>query len=65
MSDPRRTPLFDLHRELGGRIVESGGPELVVKLENEGYDWLREKYPEAARDEDVIEAKPQTAGARF
>lgn len=54
-----------VHLLLGGRIVESGGPELVVKLENEGYDWLREKYPEAARDEDAIEAKPQTAAARF
>ena len=24
-------------------------------LEREGYDWLREKYPEAARDEDEME----------
>ncbi len=45
-----------VHILLGGRIVENGGPELVEKLENEGYDWLREKYPEAARDEDEIEA---------
>jgi Fe-S cluster assembly ATP-binding protein len=46
-----------VHILLGGRIVESGGPELVDKLEAEGYDWLREKYPQAAQDEDAIEAK--------
>lgn len=44
-----------VHILFGGRIVESGGPELVEKLENEGYDWVRAKYPEAARDEDEIE----------
>lgn len=43
-----------VHILLGGRIVESGGPELVDKLEGEGYDWLREKYPEAAQDEDEL-----------
>ncbi|HWE39684.1 MAG TPA: Fe-S cluster assembly ATPase SufC [Isosphaeraceae bacterium] len=46
-----------VHLLLGGRIVEDGGPELVEKLEREGYDWLREKYPDAARDEDEIEGK--------
>lgn len=46
-----------VHILLGGKIVESGGPELVDKLEAEGYDWLREKYPEAAKDEDAAEAK--------
>src|SRR3954468_15395865 len=46
-----------VHILLGGRIVESGGPELVDKLEAEGYDWIREKHPEAAKDEDEIEAK--------
>ena len=46
-----------VHILLGGKIVESGGPELVDKLEAEGYDWLREKYPEAAKEEEIIEAK--------
>ena len=46
-----------VHVLFGGRIVESGGPELVEKLEREGYDWVREKYPEAARLEDEIEQK--------
>ncbi len=46
-----------VHIILGGKIVESGGPELVDKLEAEGYDWIREKYPEAAKEEDALEAK--------
>ncbi len=46
-----------VHILLGGKIVENGGPELVDRLEAEGYDWLREKYPEAAQDEDEIEVK--------
>lgn len=33
-----------VHVLLGGRIVESGGPELALELEEKGYDWLREKY---------------------
>ncbi len=33
-----------VHVMLGGRIVESGGPELAQLLEEQGYDWLREKY---------------------
>ena len=37
-----------VHVMLGGRIVESGGPELANQLEEEGYDWLREKYGAAA-----------------
>ena len=44
-----------VHILFGGRIVENGGPELVQKLEAEGYDWIREKYPEAARIEDELE----------
>lgn len=33
-----------VHILLDGRIVESGGPELALKLEANGYDWVREKY---------------------
>lgn len=44
-----------IHILFGGRIVESGGPELVDQLERDGYDWVRTKYPEAARDEDALE----------
>lgn len=32
-----------VHIMLGGRIVESGGPELALHLEEHGYDWLRER----------------------
>ncbi len=32
-----------VHIMLGGRIVENGGPELALHLEEHGYDWLREK----------------------
>lgn len=35
-----------VHIMLGGRIVESGGPELALHLEDQGYDWVREKYEE-------------------
>jgi Fe-S cluster assembly ATPase SufC len=27
-----------------GRIVESGGADLAVRLEEQGYDWIREKH---------------------
>ncbi len=33
-----------VHVMLGGTIVESGGPELALHLEEHGYDWIREKY---------------------
>jgi Fe-S cluster assembly ATP-binding protein len=35
-----------VHIMLGGRIVESGGPDLALHLEEYGYDWVREKYEE-------------------
>jgi len=50
-----------IHILFGGRIVEDGGPELVTKLEQEGYDWVRAKYPEAAQVEDEIEQGAQVA----
>jgi len=51
-----------VHILFGGRIVESGGPELVDLLEREGYDWVRAKYPEAARDEDEMEQQAASSG---
>src|SRR3972149_6813273 len=33
-----------VHIMLDGRIVESGGSELALHLEEHGYDWVREKY---------------------
>jgi Fe-S cluster assembly ATP-binding protein len=35
-----------VHIMLGGRIVESGGPDLALHLEEKGYDWLRERNSE-------------------
>jgi len=44
-----------VHILYGGRVVESGGPELVQLLEDQGYDWVRTKYPDEARVEDELE----------
>jgi Fe-S cluster assembly ATP-binding protein len=32
-----------VHVMIGGRIVESGGADLALSLEEHGYDWIREK----------------------
>ncbi len=32
-----------VHIMIDGRIVETGGPELALHLEEKGYEWLREK----------------------
>ena len=38
-----------VHVLANGRIVESGGPELALQLEEHGYDWIRQRIgPEAA-----------------
>lgn len=36
-----------VHIMMDGRIVETGGPELALHLEEHGYDWLREKNGDA------------------
>ncbi|MDZ4770282.1 MAG: Fe-S cluster assembly ATPase SufC [Chloroflexota bacterium] len=33
-----------VHVIFNGRIVESGGADLAVKLEETGYDWVRERF---------------------
>jgi len=40
------------HVMLGGRIVETGGPELATELHKLGYDRIRAAYPEAAAAEE-------------
>jgi Fe-S cluster assembly ATP-binding protein len=35
-----------VHVMLGGKIVESGGPDLALHLEEKGYEWIRERYEE-------------------
>ena len=44
-----------VHVMYKGRIVLSGGRELVEKLEEKGYDWIREQYGiEEEADEGVV-----------
>jgi Fe-S cluster assembly ATP-binding protein len=31
-----------VHVLAGGRIADSGGPELALELEREGYGWVEE-----------------------
>lgn len=33
-----------VHVLVDGRIVEHGGPELALQLDERGYDWVREKH---------------------
>jgi len=54
-----------VHILFGGRIVESGGPELVDVLEREGYDWIRAKYPDAASVEDELEQRTVSGPLTF
>jgi Fe-S cluster assembly ATP-binding protein len=35
-----------VHVMLDGKIVESGGPDLALHLEDQGYEWVREKHEE-------------------
>ncbi|WP_224447414.1 ABC transporter ATP-binding protein [Haloprofundus salilacus] len=37
-----------VHIMLDGQVVMEGGPELAVKLEEKGYDWVREQTYETA-----------------
>jgi Fe-S cluster assembly ATP-binding protein len=39
------------HVMLGGRIVETGGPELAAELHKKGYERIRAAYPDAAAEE--------------
>lgn len=52
------------HVMLGGRIVESGGPELAAELHKKGYERIRAAYPEAAAAEKALEdARAEPASA--
>ncbi|MEW6566714.1 MAG: Fe-S cluster assembly ATPase SufC [Chloroflexota bacterium] len=39
-----------VHIMLGGRVVESGGADLALHLEEHGYDWVREKHTEVVAE---------------
>ncbi|NBT14098.1 MAG: Fe-S cluster assembly ATPase SufC [Planctomycetia bacterium] len=52
------------HVMLGGRIVESGGPELAAELHKKGYERIRAAYPDAAAAEKAMEdARAEPASA--
>jgi len=50
------------HVILGGRIVETGGVELAQELHSEGYDRIRQTYPEAAADNQAMIGKEEPQG---
>jgi Fe-S cluster assembly ATP-binding protein len=50
------------HVMLGGRIVESGGPELAAELHKKGYERIRAAYPDAAAAERAMEDAAGVAG---
>jgi Fe-S cluster assembly ATP-binding protein len=52
------TPDFT-HVMLGGRIVETGGPELAIELHQQGYDRIRAAHPQAAADEEAMKDSHQ------
>ncbi|MCX6027270.1 MAG: Fe-S cluster assembly ATPase SufC [Chloroflexi bacterium] len=39
-----------VHVMYGGRIVESGGADLALRLEEHGYDWIKERHAEVAKE---------------
>jgi Fe-S cluster assembly ATP-binding protein len=51
------------HVMLGGRIVETGGPELAVELHKQGYDRIRAAYPSAAADDVAMQDREPAAAA--
>ena len=51
------------HVMLGGRIVESGGPELAAELHKRGYERIRAAYPEAAAVERLLSEASQPVSA--
>ncbi len=49
------------HVMLGGRIVETGGPELARELHDHGYDRIRKTYPDADAANQQMTAKEESA----
>jgi Fe-S cluster assembly ATP-binding protein len=39
-----------VHVMYGGRIVESGGADLALRLEEHGYDWIKDRHAELAKE---------------
>ncbi len=49
-----------VHIMLKGQIVKSGGPELVERIDREGFDWIKEEL--GIEDEKVVEDKVEILG---
>ncbi|MEL7626029.1 MAG: Fe-S cluster assembly ATPase SufC [Anaerolineaceae bacterium] len=44
-----------VHIMYDGRIVETGGPELALKLEEHGYDWIRDEFDKSEEFENQVQ----------
>jgi Fe-S cluster assembly ATP-binding protein len=51
-----------VHILMNGRIVKSGGFELINKIDQMGYDWIKEELG-LPDEEDEIEIRPVTIGS--
>jgi Fe-S cluster assembly ATP-binding protein len=49
------------HVMLGGRIVETGGPELAAELHQHGYDRIRAEHPEEAAEDEAMKRPGRAA----
>lgn len=58
-----------VHVMMQGRIVKSGGPELAERLENEGYDWIKEELDivdeRVGQDEEEFKMPMNTTAPKF
>jgi len=51
------------HVMLGGRIVESGGPELAIEMHKQGYARIRRDHPDAAAIEEAMQQQKEPEAA--
>ena len=51
------------HVMLGGRIVETGGPALARELQSDGYQRIRQAYPEADADNQTMTGTDELVAA--
>lgn len=59
-----------VHVMMQGRIVKSGGPELAHKLEEQGYDWIKEELgitdeTVGQEPEETFQVPMNTSGPKF
>ncbi|MFB0842551.1 Fe-S cluster assembly ATPase SufC [Paenibacillus oleatilyticus] len=58
-----------VHVMMQGRIVKSGGPELAQRLENEGYDWVKEELgivdERVGQDEEEFKIPMNTTAPKY